>query len=142
MEKNSIGFALIGIKAEQFASFEENYKENKITNIVTAIEFKINKAKEQVGVNATFTFEQSKKTFLKIQVSCHFLIEPEAWKSFLFEDKIIFPQSFIGHLTMLTIGTTRGILHCKTEGSEFNKFILPAINVEDLVNKDAEFNLN
>jgi hypothetical protein len=43
---------------------------------------------------------------------------------------------------MLTIGTSRGILHAKTEGTEFNKFILPTINVNQLVEKDAEFIIN
>ena len=142
MEKETIGFALAGIKTEQFATFEENYEAKKKANITTALEFKINKEDRRIGVYAAFTFEQSKKAFLKINVSCHFSIAPDSWDSFLMEDKIVFPKSFISHLTMLTIGTARGILHCKVEGTEFNKFILPTFNVNQMVNEDAEFYLN
>lgn len=142
MENESIGFALAAIKTEQFALFEEKYSPKKELNITTSLEFKINEEQKLIGVFATFTFEQAKKTFIKIQVSCHFTIEPNAWKSFIKEDLIVFPKNFMGHLTMLTIGTSRGILHAKTEGTEFNKFILPTINVNQLVDKDIEFNLS
>ncbi len=142
MENESIGFVLAAIKTEQFALFEEKYSAKKELNITTSLEFKINEEQKLIGVFATFTFEQAKKIFIKIQVSCHFTIEPNAWKSFHKEDLIVFPKIFMGHLTMLTIGTSRGILHAKTEGTEFNKFILPTINVNQLVDKDAEFNIS
>lgn len=142
MENESIGFALVAIKTEQFALFEEKYSSKKELNITTSLEFKINEEQKLIGVFATFTFEQSKKTFIKIQVSCHFNIEPNTWTSFLKDNNVVFPKNFICHLTMLTIGTSRGILHAKTEGTEFNKFILPTINVNQLVEKDAEFIIN
>ena len=142
MENESIGFVLAAIKTEQFALFEEKYSAKKELNITTSLEFKINEEQKLIGVFATFTFEQAKKIFIKIQVSCHFTIEPNTWKSFHKEDLIVFPKNFMGHLTMLTIGTSRGILHAKTEGTEFNKFILPTINVNQLVDKDAEFNIS
>jgi hypothetical protein len=142
MENESIGFALAAIKTEQFALFEEKYSSKKELNITTSLEFKINEEQKLIGVFATFTFEQAKKTFIKIQVSCHFAIDQNAWESFRKEDVIVFPKNFMAHLTMLTIGTSRGVLHAKTEGTEFNKFILPTINVNQLVDKDAEFIIN
>ncbi|OXB04393.1 hypothetical protein [Flavobacterium pectinovorum] len=142
MENESAGFALIAIKTEQFALFEENYSSKKEMNVTTSLEFKINEGEKRIGVFATFTFDQTKKPFVKTQVSCHFVIDPNSWKSFIKNDLIIFPKSFIGHLTMLTIGTARGVLHAKTEGTEFNKFILPVINVNELVDKDAEFTIS
>lgn len=141
MEK-SIGFALAAIKTEQFAVFAENYSPKKEANVTTSLEFKINESENRIGVFATFTFENAKKTFIKIQVSCHFSVAKESWDVFKRDNLVIFPKNFIGHLTMLTIGTSRGVLHGKTEGTEFNKFIIPTINVTDLVNKDAEFNLS
>ncbi len=141
MEK-SIGFALAAIKTEQFAIFPENFSPKKDANVTTSLEFKINEVDKRIGVFATFIFDNSKKTFIKIQVSCHFSVAPESWNDFKKDNFIVFPKNFLGHLTMLTIGTSRGVLHEKTEGTEFNKFIIPTINVNDLVNKDTEFNLN
>lgn len=43
---------------------------------------------------------------------------------------------------MITVGTARGVMHSKTDGTEFNKFLLPTLSIDDLVSKDAEFALN
>jgi len=37
----------------------------------------------------------------------------------------------------LTVGTVRGILHTKTEGTNFNGFVIPTINVTELVTSDV-----
>jgi hypothetical protein len=39
---------------------------------------------------------------------------------------------------MLTIGTTRGVLHAKTEHTLFNQYLLPTINVNDIVKEAVE----
>lgn len=140
MEKK-VGFALLGLKTEQFATFEENFSQKKKTNLTTGLEFKINKDVKQISVFATFTFEQTKKAFLKIQISCHFGIAPDSWDKFCSESSIVFPKGFMAHLTMLTVGSARGVLHAKTDGTQFNKFLLPTIDVTTLINEDAEFPL-
>lgn len=42
---------------------------------------------------------------------------------------------------MLTIGTARGVLHSKTENTTFNQFLLPTLNVNELVQKDVIFKI-
>lgn len=138
--ENKIGFKLLGLKTEQFALFEENFSTNKKSELATNLEFKVNIEKCQVGVFSTFTFEQSKKPFIKLQVSCHFAIAPNAWENCIKTNTIVFPKGFMEHLTVITVGSARGILHSKTEGTEFNKFILPTIDVTKLVTQDIEFN--
>ena len=80
-------------------------------------------------------FIQKKSPFLIIEVGCHFNITTEAWSGFYNESKteLIVSRGFIGHLVMLTIGTTRGVLHSKTENTPFNNFLLPTLNVNELV---------
>lgn len=141
MKQESIGFFLLAIKTEQFATFEEDYAPKKHVDLFTSLEFKLNPEEQQIGVYAMFTFNQGKKSFIRIQVSCHFAIEPNAWLSFQKDHKITFPKEFLGHLVMISVGTTRGILHTKTEGTIFNQYILPTINVNQLIDKDASFDL-
>lgn len=141
MEKKKIDFALLALKTEQFATFEENYAKSKKSNLNTSLEFKINKENKQIGVFVTFTFEQTKKAFLRIQVSCHFGIKPETWDVHSLESKMVFPKDFMTHIAMITISSTRGILHSKTEGTLFNEFLLPIIDTTKLVNIDVEFPL-
>ena len=45
------------------------------------------------------------------------------------------------HLSVITVGTARGVLHAKTENTPFNKFVLPTINVTELVKEDVSFDL-
>lgn len=140
-ENNSVGFALQGIKTEQFAIFEENYVPKKDIGLSTGLQFKLDNQNRQIGVFLSFEFIQGKKIFLKIQVSCHFKIEENAWNSFIEEDKLVVPKEFLAHLAMITTGTTRGVLFAKTEGTQFSKYIVPTINVAEMIKEDASFDI-
>ena len=43
------------------------------------------------------------------------------------------------HFAVLTIGSARGILHAKTEGTPFNEFLLPTIDVNNMLEEDVIF---
>lgn len=140
-ENKSIGFVLQGIKTEQFAIFEENYSPKNDIDLGTGLQFKIDSQNKHIGVFLQFQFIQGKKVFLKIQVSCHFKIEANAWDSFVTENQIVVPKGFLAHLAMITTGTARGVLFAKTEGTPFSKYIIPTINVEEMIKSDAVFDL-
>jgi hypothetical protein len=40
---------------------------------------------------------------------------------------------------MITVGTARGVLHAKTEGTTLNKFFIPTVNVVEMVTDDGAF---
>ncbi|MCB0605075.1 MAG: hypothetical protein KDC52_14170 [Ignavibacteriae bacterium] len=140
-ENTSVGFALQGIKTEQFAILEENYSSKKEIGLGTGLQFRVDNQNKQIGTFLGFEFVQGKKVFLKIQVSCHFKIEETAWNSFVQEDKLVVPKGFLAHLAMITIGTTRGVLFAKTEGTPFSKYIIPTINVAEMIKEDASFEI-
>ena len=143
-KEETINFSLLNIKTEQFAILEENYNDKKSVEFGTIIQFKLDSKNHIIGVFLGITFDQAKKSFLKIEVSCHFNIENSSWNHFIDQDSstITFPKGFLSHLSMITVGTTRGILFSKTEGSNFNKFIIPTINVTKIIEKDAKFSLS
>jgi len=139
-----VGFALQGIKTEQFAIFEENFAPKKETGLGAQLQFKIDHINKQIGVFLEFEFKQGKKVFLKIQVSCHFKIEETSWDDFIQkkESKLIVPKDFLAHMAMISIGTTRGVLFAKTESTPFSKFIIPTLNVLEMISEDASFDLS
>jgi hypothetical protein len=57
------------------------------------------------------------------------------------EKEIILPCGFAQHLLVLTIGTVRGILHAKTEGTAYNQYVLPTINVAEMLKEDVKFRI-
>lgn len=140
-EKNKIGFALKKITTEQFAIIESAYKEGDLVDLKAGLRFGINFENNIISVVFSTSLIQEKSPFLIIEVGCHFNITTEAWSSFYNESKteLIVPKGFIGHLVMLTIGTARGVLHSKTENTPFNSFLLPTLNVNELVKKDVVF---
>ncbi|MCF8428545.1 MAG: hypothetical protein K9G64_00325 [Bacteroidia bacterium] len=140
-ENTPVGFELKGIKTEQFAIMEENYVPKKETGLGTELQFKLNQTNKQIAVFLGFEFIQGKKIFLKIQVSCHFQIEDGSWNSFIKENKVIIPKGFLAHLAMITTGTSRGVLFAKTEATQFSKFIVPTLNVEEMIKEDASFDI-
>lgn len=139
-----VGFFLLSIKTEQFAVFEEYYSPKKEVNLGTELQFKIDNQNKQIGVFLGFDFIQGKNVFIKINVSCHFRIEDNSWNGFINEKSgmLKVPKGFIAHLAMITIGTCRGVLFAKTESTPFSKYIIPTINVEEMVNEDVLFDLS
>ncbi|MBP8627861.1 MAG: hypothetical protein KBI04_04620 [Paludibacteraceae bacterium] len=140
-ENTQVGFALKGIKTEQFAIFEENYSPKKETSLGTELQFKLDQNNKQIAVFLGFEFLQGKKVFLKIQVSCHFKIEESSWNSLIQENKLIVPKGFLAHLAMITAGTSRGVLFAKTEATPFSTFIIPTLNVAEMIKEDVLFDI-
>ena len=140
-DNSSIGFAISSIKTEQFAIFEENYSSKKETELSTELQFKLEHSNKHVGVYVSFEFIQGKKILIKIQISCYFRIDENSWKEFEMENKIIIPKGFLAHLAMITTGTSRGILFAKTEATPFAKFIIPTINIAEMITENAVFDI-
>jgi len=140
-ENTQVGFALKGIKTEQFAIIEENYAPQKETGLGTQLQFKLDQTNKQIAVFLGFEFMQGKKIFLKIQVSCHFKIEENSWNSFIKGNHLIIPKGFLAHLAMITTGTSRGVLFAKTEVTQFSKLVVPTLNVAEMIKEDASFDI-
>lgn len=141
-EKNKgVGFALQGIKIEQFAIFEESFKESQKATMTTSIQFALNPADFIIVVFFQIEFKQSENVFLKLVLSSHFKIETASWTEFENKEsaKIIVPKGFLAHISAISASTTRGVLFAKTEGTKLSKFIVPLINVTEMIPDDAVF---
>jgi hypothetical protein len=133
-ETKPISFRLIGIKTTEFATFEKNVDVNVECLINTHLNFNFIDTDKVVGVNVKFEFECKSKPIIVIGISCFFIMED--WDTY-FDRKnktLTLQKNFAQHLAVITIGTTRGILHTKTEDNQtLNSFLLPSINVLEMV---------
>ncbi|MBN8652681.1 MAG: hypothetical protein J0L67_14710 [Cytophagales bacterium] len=139
--KNDIvQFSIVKVVTEQFAIIEEAWQENAPINLNSNFRFAIDRNARLVAAFCQFKFEHNGIPFLKVEVSNHFQIAPASWKKFLRDNvTTLIPKGFMVHLGMITVGTARGVLHTKTEGTRFNEFILPTINVMDMIKDDVTF---
>jgi hypothetical protein len=136
MENKNIRFSLVKISTDQFAIIPGSFKIGEVVNLKTGLQFGADKENKIISVKASFQFEQQTIPFLIIEASCYFKIEPNDWNSFVKETEVVVPKSIITHFSVLSVGTVRGILHAKTEGTNFNGFVIPTINVTELVTGD------
>lgn len=133
-----IGFALIRITAEQFLIQEEGFSENGIVRIGSSFKFGSDYNQRTFTCYAEFTFESDNKPFIIVEAGCHFQIADKSWEQMTDKksNSVKIPKDLLIHFAVLTVGTTRGILHAKTENTGFSNYFLPTINVSALIKKD------
>jgi hypothetical protein len=138
--KDQISFGLRKITTEQFAIIESAFdKDNQNIQIGNGLRFGFNLEKRVITVLLSVQFNQDKGPFLLLEIGCLFEIIPEHWKTLYDEDtkEIKIPIALVRHLVVLAMGTLRGVLHAKTENTPFNMFLLPTINVTEMVKEDV-----
>jgi hypothetical protein len=138
MSTNEISFKLHSIKTEQFAIIEDIYSETDPVQLESNYRFGSVVAEKLVAVLVNYKFKTPKGVFLTIEVSCMFGIKPDSWDSIYNGEKLelILPKVIATHLLVLVIGTTRGVLHAKTENTPYNRFFLPTLNVSENIKED------
>lgn len=143
MNENQIKFGLRKITAGQFATIDSVAIQEDLIKLNFGFTFGLNEEHRIVGCNVKFEFISNELPFIVFNTLCDFEIEPDSWNSFIdAELKIIkLPASMVTHIAVLTVGTARGILHCKTENTKYNKYFLPTINVSESIKDDITFPL-
>lgn len=138
---NKIGFNLTKINTLQFAIIEDAFNADLDKfNIETNLGYGVDSENSSILSLVKIQYEQNKVPFLIIEVSCEFDVAKDFWKEFESDKSITIPKGFMAHLAMITVGTTRGVLHEKTKNTKFNEFVLPTIDVAKMIEKDGEFN--
>lgn len=139
--KKNISFRLLNIVTEQFATFElENIPDTNELN--SELQFSINPENRVVACRIKFQFLHENQTIVVLTIVCNFDIEVNSWnKDIVSNKKITLSKHLLEHLCVLTVGTARGILHAKTENTFFNKFMIPTLDVSNLVEKDVVFEI-
>jgi hypothetical protein len=143
MNKSAVPFKLFQITTEEFATIEENLDVKAKINLNNELAFAVDTDGFAIKCTLRVTFEIGEKIFLIIQASCEFEIEPNAWNEMLNSKKqrLTIDKGFATHLAFLTTGTVRGILHVKTENTVFNQFMLPTLNVNEMVPENIKIDL-
>lgn len=142
MTYNKLGFALTGLRTVSFATIDTAYKKTGETNLITGLGFGLDIDNHVVTCNARFSFEKKKdQPFLLLEIQALFEIEKNDFLSKMKQDDrtYLVAKDLAVHFAVLTIGSARGILHAKTEGTIFNEYLLPTINVNEMLQEDVVF---
>lgn len=134
----------------RFKMFKINIVQFAILSKEMAGEYQINTSTEMkhtsdgsaIAVDMTFLFVSNGERHMILQVLCEFNIHPEDVATMTSENEITVPKSVLDYFIAQTVGTARGILHCKTEGTPFNSLIIPPMNVTTLLDSDLIIKLH
>lgn len=132
-----ICFNMSKIAINQFAILKDSCQGKDIT-LSTELSFQYSAETRQISCEVGYRFTTDEELFLILKSQCDFAIHPDDWATFEKEDGLHIPKSVMELLAVHTIGTSRGILFCKTEGTPFNSLMIPPINVAGMMKDEDE----
>ncbi len=135
-----VQFRMSRISVEQFAILVEEAPQAEIV-VDSDVSFGVIPNKQVVAVKFNITFTHEDKKLLVMELHCYFNVRPEDWKKFEKENNVVIPKDLLAHFAMHSVGTARGVLYCKTEGTLYNQFIIPPMNVAERIPEDIVIDL-
>lgn len=139
MTYNKLGFAFTGLRTTSFAKIEAAYKKTGETDLITALGFGLDIDDYTITCNTKFSFERKKdQPFLILEIQALFEINKSDFlkKVRQKDNSYLIVHDLAVHFAVLTVGAARGVLHAKTEGTIYNQFLLPTIDVKELIPED------
>lgn len=130
-----IGFNMQQIKVDQFAILTDSI-DKKDLGMQADASVAVDAEHRMVRLQMKFGYYVEEQLVLTFALSCFFAVDVDSWEMLKKDNKIILSHGFLAHLAMHTVGTARGILFCKTEGTPFQQIILPPLNVEKMFEED------
>lgn len=141
---NKLGFAFTGLRTVSFAVIESAYKKTGDTNLLTGLGFGLDIDDQTIICNAKFSFEKKKdQPFLILELQALFEINNDDFmkKVKQEDDSYLLTNGLAIHFAVLTVGSARGVLHAKTEGTVYNEYLLPTIDVKKMIPEDIVFEI-
>ena len=135
-----VRFRMFRISTGQFAILSTDAPQGDV-DINTNMELKHTNDGSAIQVHATFSFNEKEKQVMVLDTTCEFAIHPDDLRSITKEGQVVIPKELIDYFIAQTVGTARGILHCKTEGTPFNGIIIPPMNVTGMFKDDMVIDL-
>jgi len=135
----ALNFQLTKINTKDFQIIDSAFdlKSGADVGLNMGIDFAVNKEEKFVVSTVNVKFLQNEKAFIVISVEGEFMIDKISWGYLVKEeDNITLPQGLAAHFADIVVNTLRGVLHAKTEGSDFNKFLFPMVNVSQFITGD------
>lgn len=130
----SIPYRISHIETVQFALFPDNFVNRQKVTVNTNCGYNVRSDLSQVRNVISVNYIQNEKILLVVQLACYYDIDPESFKAIKLEGKI--PVDFLRYMGSISVGTMRGVIHAKTEGTVLNPVVMPPINLEEMIKND------
>ena len=132
----NISYRLIKIEIKQFALFPEAFNSEEKITVDAELDFAPTADRMDIRSIMTLRYKQQERLLVVLELACFFNISPESWDAMKKDGHWIVPVDFLRYMGTIIVGAARGVLHAKTESTVLNAYILPPINVMELVDED------
>lgn len=134
---SGLAFRIASIGTDEFSAFglPEVIQDARM-GFTCNLQLMVDVDRRQLGIQLHNHFEVNDEPVIRLIAHVIFEFEETSWTTMLTESKVTIKKALARHLTVITVGTVRGVLHAKTEGTPHSRFILPLVNVEEMVVKD------
>ena len=130
----TIPYKISHIETMQFAIFPENLINGQEVLVNTNCGYNERSDLNQVRNVISVNYNQNEKLLMVVQLACYYDIAPEGVEAIKAEGKI--PVDFLRYMGSISVGTIRGVIHAKTEGTVLNPVVMPPVNLEEMVKND------
>lgn len=138
-----IPYKIKKIETNEFASFPENYSRDGKSRIQIGFEFSVSSIQPIIRCKAVFTdLNTDQKPTYRLVLSCYFMIESKAYQNMSKDNNLTIPVGFLRYMATIAVGTARGVLHAKMERSVMSDYVLPPINLVQMIKEDYVTGLN
>lgn len=132
----ALQFQLVKIDTPQFAIINDGEFSNPL-QINFELNFAVDSSFTSIKNALKIVFLNSSEPVMQLVVECYFAISQDSWQEMTQQDNtIIVPVGFLQHLATITVGTARGVLFARTVETNLNKYVLPLVNVTEMVKND------
>lgn len=130
----TIPYKIARLETKQFAIFPESFNNSEGVGVNSSYEFSISADLTAIRCRSIFRYIQDEKVLLVLELNAFFAIAPEGITEI--KEKSSVPVDFLRYMGTIVVGTARGIIHTKTEGSVLNSIVLPPINLVEIIKED------
>jgi len=141
-KSNSIfTFHLKRIVTNQFGTFSDNSPFDKELNISAGLTFSTTAQLKIISCAFQYQMLAADHPYILLEITCEFGIRESSWTQLTNSGKLVLPVGFEKHIGVITTGTTRVVLHAKTESTLFNQYPMPLINIHQILKEDIIFEI-
>ncbi len=133
---NALKFRISRIETKQFACFPEDFINGETVNIKADFGFDVNDTHTEICCFSKYVFDQNGKKLVAAEVFVFFSIHPDSALTLREDHTIVIPVDNLRHFATIAVGTARGIIWSKTEGTCLNQVVLPPINLVETITND------
>lgn len=131
-----IPYRISKIETKQFAIFPDKLINGSTLDIQTNYNFEIRSDLSHIRCSSVINFFQKEQLLLVLEIACYFDIAPEGIEFIKEQNKV--PVEFLRYMATIAVGTARGIIHAKTEGTVLSSIVLPPVNLVDVIKVDMD----